>query len=465
MLLRSPPVCVPLRGARTRCGAGALSDAGTQRLLDWARANQLKHAQLQPATFQLGLRGLSASRNIAAGDAVATVPHKAVLEVTSRAVSPPTGLADQAAYLASPWWARLALLLLREKAQAGESRWAAYVQCLPAALPVPLRWTDAQISALGAPALASRIAQQRGELEAAHARLQASGEGTLAGGVSLAEFTWAVECVRSRTFSGPYEGSDATERQQQLAFILALTAVFVVTGAGPAENALSGALSALCFVVLKDLVTQALPSAPRRYVLCPVVDLCNHRSEAVSELAYEYFQNSFSLLTGDFQAGEQVFVSYGALSNDELLQYYGFVEADNPHDLLALDAASQLTKTALSAAGVSAAMLECKDGADAVRALQNGIQISPTGAVTPPEAAVALRTLAGGTDQGMASLTAGFVKAAWPPSQLEAAQRAVVDESARAARLREADEPRMLALQYRAAKHGTAAQALRALSA
>ena len=35
-----------------------------------------------------------------------------------------------------------------------------------------------------------------------------------------------------------------------------------------------------------------LPNAPRRYVLCPVVDLCNHSSGAVSDLAYEYFQDS-----------------------------------------------------------------------------------------------------------------------------------------------------------------------------
>ena len=30
--------------------------------------------------------------------------------------------------------------------------------------------------------------------------------------------------------------------------------------------------------------------------------------------------------------GEQVFISYGKQSNDSLLQYYGFVEPDIPHD-------------------------------------------------------------------------------------------------------------------------------------
>jgi len=32
-------------------------------------------------------------------------------------------------------------------------------------------------------------------------------------------------------------------------------------------------------------------------------------------------------------AGQQVYISYGDRSNDQLLQYYGFVEVDNPHDV------------------------------------------------------------------------------------------------------------------------------------
>jgi hypothetical protein len=67
--------------------------------------------------------------------------------------------------------------------------------------------------------------------------------------------------------------------------------VFLATGAGPIENALSGAFSAAAFIIIKDLLIQQLPNAPRRYVLCPLIDLCNHSGNAVSDLAYEYFQN------------------------------------------------------------------------------------------------------------------------------------------------------------------------------
>lgn len=34
--------------------------------------------------------------------------------------------------------------------------------------------------------------------------------------------------------------------------------------------------------------------------------------------------------------GDHVFLSYGPVSNDDLLQYYGFVERDNPSDTYVL---------------------------------------------------------------------------------------------------------------------------------
>lgn len=39
------------------------------------------------------------------------------------------------------------------------------------------------------------------------------------------------------------------------------------------------------------------------------------------------------LIQRSWEAGEQVFISYGRRSNDELLQRYGFVESDNPNDI------------------------------------------------------------------------------------------------------------------------------------
>jgi hypothetical protein len=369
--------------------AAPLTDAPTAALLSWARTRGIRTPLLTPASFG-GLRGMAAASDIAAGAAAASVPHAAVLETTSVSrVCPHAGVCPPRAWAALPWWGRLALLLLRESSLGAASAFAPYVAVLPRAFDTPLHWSAPQRAALAAPRLAARVEAQRAELSAVHAALAAAAAADepscLAASVSLERFTWATEAVRSRTFSGPYEGSDAAERQQQLILIAGawralhaksamrvsapapaaprsrttppslapgLVAIFLATGAGPVENALSGALAALAFIFIKDLLIQGLPNAPKRYVLCPLVDLCNHASGAVSDLAYEYFMNSFSLLTADFRVGEQVLISYGPQDNDELLQYYGFVEADNPHDAVPLGAAA--------AAGVAAAAPEAR---------------------------------------------------------------------------------------------------------
>ncbi|KAF1731532.1 Ribosomal lysine N-methyltransferase set11 [Beauveria bassiana] len=72
-----------------------------------------------------------------------------------------------------------------------------------------------------------------------------------------------------------------------------------------------------------------------RLALLPVADVLNHAnagcSVAFSTEAYD--------ITADcaYQAGEEVYTSYGAHSNDFLLAEYGFVLPDNPWDQLCLD--------------------------------------------------------------------------------------------------------------------------------
>jgi hypothetical protein len=56
-----------------------------------------------------------------------------------------------------------------------------------------------------------------------------------------------------------------------------------------------------------------------------------------SQVAYNYFYDTFFAVAGrDFAPGSEVLISYGQRSNDHLLQYYGFVEKDNPHDVYVL---------------------------------------------------------------------------------------------------------------------------------
>ena len=59
----------------------------------------------------------------------------------------------------------------------------------------------------------------------------------------------------------------------------------------------------------------------------------NHRGGTRSNVAYQYFGNTFEATTErPFAAGEEIVISYGDMPNDPLLLYYGFVEIDNEHD-------------------------------------------------------------------------------------------------------------------------------------
>lgn len=69
-----------------------------------------------------------------------------------------------------------------------------------------------------------------------------------------------------------------------------------------------------------------------------MIDMANHKSMgACADVSFEYFGNAYSLaVTGTQSANSELFISYGDRSNDQLLQYYGFVEVDNPHDVYVL---------------------------------------------------------------------------------------------------------------------------------
>jgi len=58
----------------------------------------------------------------------------------------------------------------------------------------------------------------------------------------------------------------------------------------------------------------------------------NHKSDCYSDVSYNYFSGLLELRTGAYKKGDQVYISYGKQSNDRLLQYYGFVEENNPVD-------------------------------------------------------------------------------------------------------------------------------------
>ena len=99
-------------------------------------------------------------------------------------------------------------------------------------------------------------------------------------------------------------------------------------------------LCMLCMCVAMPPVTRVRPSLRPRYVLCPFIDMMNHASSrAATDVAYEYFTDNFAVVLDgqSVRSGTEAHICYGPQTNDALLQYYGFVEANNPHDTFQIE--------------------------------------------------------------------------------------------------------------------------------
>ena len=136
----------------------------------------------------------------------------------------------------------------------------------------------------------------------------------------------------ARAFSGTYAG--AAFNPASYAFTLLLITLYVGAGLGTIEQASNGAGVVLCANVLKDFVLPKFFKL-KKYVICPFIDMANHVGSGESgDVAFEYFGDSYSLtMNGQLSKGKELMISYGSRSNDQLLQYYGFVEQGNPHDV------------------------------------------------------------------------------------------------------------------------------------
>lgn len=117
--------------------------------------------------------------------------------------------------------------------------------------------------------------------------------------------------------------------------------VVVVSKRSSASSFITSPLVGLLISLTRttDLVLPKL-FPTKRYVICPMIDMTNHQSATPpnAKVAYEFFGNAYSLaLTQPVNdANAEICISYGERSNDQLLQYYGFVEPNNPHDVYVL---------------------------------------------------------------------------------------------------------------------------------
>lgn len=243
---------------------------------------------------------------------------------------------DRRAFRNLPWYCQFSAYLHVIKQSGGikndSLNLQSWLASLPTQMDTPIHWDDEQVSDLQYDFMSKAVEKQKKAWRGYHASLQQNGFADL----SWDDFVWGCEMARSRAFSGAYTGS--AFNPGIYAFTLLLVTAYIGLGLGSLDQAANGAGVVFCYSVLKDFVLPKL-FKNKKFVICPLIDMANHQSVGhAGDVSFEYFGNAYSLATNQAVPKDTpVCISYGARSNDQWLQYYGFCESkSNPHDVYIL---------------------------------------------------------------------------------------------------------------------------------
>ena len=352
----------PTRSAASSSSADSIASRAkrTTAFTDWARSNdiQIGGVSVEGGDVADGL-GLVTTRDVKPGDVVVTVPTNVVLSVTSPGEYNRGArelFDDKNVYRDAPWWAQLSVQLNRyDKVNSIDLDsgidMRGWLDSLPRTFDTPIHWSKGALEELQYTYLSSSIASQKRQwYDQYQTMMRGLGSSSPLQSMTFADFVWGAENARSRAFSGSYGGSAFNPLPYGLTILL--VAAYVGLGIGSLEQAANGAAVVICGSILKDFVLPKL-SKVQKYIICPFIDMSNHKGIGESgDVAFEYFGDAYSLsiTNGPVAKGEELFISYGPRSNDQLLKYYGFVEENNPHDVYIMPQLREWDVSALEAA-------------------------------------------------------------------------------------------------------------------
>ncbi|CAM9919254.1 unnamed protein product [Pylaiella littoralis] len=333
---------------------------GEDQFERWAAQVGIKAPKLRHEVFGddlVGeLRGLKAVEATPTSEQLVTVPAKAAISLTASESTPFRSWVSPEFWDSQQWYVKLALKLLWERQLGPASTVEGYVKVLPAqgSFETLIHWTDKELDALEYPKCAASAKRQRATWDKLHANLVEQCPQGAGRAISKDDLVWALECVLSRAFNGRFGGG-----QKSAIFSAGLLAA---SGAAYtfSEQPVWALLAALALLplTLPELgsLNTALTGKPAKasdYVLVPFVDSMNHVTSAKTELSFSPVSGALGVsVNRGYREGEQAYISYGLKSNDELLQFYGFVEADCPADTYVVeDIATKLGELGTPATG------------------------------------------------------------------------------------------------------------------
>mmetsp|Transcript_13340 Transcript_13340/g.27087 ORF Transcript_13340/g.27087 Transcript_13340/m.27087 type:complete len:532 (-) Transcript_13340:526-2121(-) len=224
--------------------------------------------------------GWIATEEIEPGEGLMTVPYE--YAIVPSGTSPDDTIIPQQYWeqLGRTWYFRLAVYLLFEEKIIGEnSKWFGYLRSLPCASDVDstLQFSDNDLKSLEYSLVEEISLSRKKAFNEALVSFRQATKSSLGGQVSDDDFLRAVQNAHSRAFKLPHFNT---------------------------------------------------------YGFLPCIDMFNHSSRCITEMNYDVVNNVFRVCVPrkGFNPLSHVCISYGERSNDDLLQFYGFVEHDNPAD-------------------------------------------------------------------------------------------------------------------------------------
>ena len=319
----------------TKSACKGVSTENASVYQDWARRAGVVFPKVQQGMIG-DIRGMVALDDVNDGEMFVVLPRSASLVVDPLEKCPCSDFVEPEYYKKCPWFVKMAVLLLSERQKGSSSRVSGYIKQLPDSIDTPVRWEDKELEQLQSASLKASVMKQKKEWKGLYDDFKSHSKGLGGAKETYDDFLWALENVRSRSFSGPYAGSPLKERVT-LAGLLAVAGLgYAAVAHIPLESVLNAGISVACFNLVYDIV---LSSRLKWYAMCPIIDSLNHDGKVSSSIEYEYFKDTFVVSTNRrYSKGSQIFISYGEKTNEQLLQYYGFIEKENPHDVYKLDA-------------------------------------------------------------------------------------------------------------------------------
>lgn len=256
---------LPLHHSAPICSASSQTDAekapvSSSRSIDhsfaqWASSNSIDMSKINLTQFKetsesksIGSRGMVAKVAIKKGQPLITVKKGTSLQVTSldRKKSPIPGKISQDTWGKLPWFARLGLLVHDARMDATNPLYT-WAHKLPTTFNTPFHWDDKELLELQNPIMEQQVRDQRKQYKKWFNEVNKNSNNSLARGMSFNTFVTAVECVRSRAFSGPLEAAPFKERLRIMLFVLTNVLLWPTLHVLPLQNALNGMLWLIMF--------------------------------------------------------------------------------------------------------------------------------------------------------------------------------------------------------------------------